>query len=495
MWKVLLVEDETFVRKALKQIIRWEDMGFQVAGEAEDGAEALEFIRNERPDLVISDIVMPVMDGVELLKQTRELGLDSRFVMLTCMNEFEYARQALEYGASGYVLKLSMDESALQNILSKVDKELADRVERKAQMEWRQYQRFYEWNWRNYVNPDTLPRRDEPFESLPASVRSCRLVLCCALHGAEPFSGRDVLESDLLERNPKAFVHEFRKNGHTTVFYWSPDEIRMKTNGDRPFPYAGVYSSPCTVEEVPAVWHQALRQLDERWYSGRTGLAPLNREGLGLSAYVPLPWHLERDIIQSFELMREQQADMLLNQVWRFMEEHRLPMHLVKETAERIDKICAKIAGLNADHADDLLESRSHGEQKLHIRKALERYMTHRIKQSRDLTDHKEINKIIDYIKRNYDQDVTLKAMAKYVAMDESYLSGLFKKKTGETLIQYLHRVRIEQAKFYLEQTDWPLHEIGERVGFANVNYFFKIFKRLTRLTPTDYRNSLKNRS
>ena len=200
-------------------------------------------------------------------------------------------------------------------------------------------------------------------------------------------------------------------------------------------------------------------------------------------------------MIQSFELMRMEQANALLDRTWDVMEERRLPMHFVKETAERIDKICARISGLNADKADDLAESRSHRELQQRLRQRLDRYMTHRIKQSRDFTDHEEINKIIEYVRRNYDKDVTLKTMAKYVAMDESYLSGLFKKKTGETLIQYLQRVRIEQAKFYLEQTDWPVHEIGERVGFANANYFFKIFKRWTNLTPADYRNSLKNRS
>jgi two-component system response regulator YesN len=492
MWNVLLVEDEAFVRRSLRQIIRWEDAGFRVVGEAGDGAEALEFIRKEQPDLVISDIIMPVMDGLELLKRTRELELDVCFVMLTCMNEFEYARQALEFGASGYVLKLSMNEESLRKTLSKIDRELAGRAERKSQIEWRQYQQFYESVWRDYVSHG---EELTPVASVPPLTRSPHLFLCCALHGTAPFSGRDLLESGLLERNPKAVTHEFRRLGHTTVFYWSPEEIRLNKTGKIPLPYAGVYSRPCTVEDLSAVWRQALGQLDELWYNGQTGLAPLDPERFGPTAHDPLPWQLERDIIQNFELMRMEQVNALLDRAWDVMEERRLPMHFVKETAERIDKICARISGLNADKADDLAESRSHRELQQRLRQRLDRYMTHRIKQSRDFTDHEEVNKIIEYVRRNYDKDVTLKTMAKYVAMDESYLSGLFKKKTGETLIQYLQRVRIEQAKFYLEQTDWPVHEIGERVGFANANYFFKIFKRWTNLTPADYRNSLKNRS
>lgn len=124
MWKVLLVEDEVFVRESVREIIAWEELGFTVSGEAGNGAEALEMIREDTPDLVISDIVMPEMDGVELLRRTREEGYGSRFVMLTCMNDFENVRQAMEYGASNYILKLSMSVNSLRDTLRKISGEL-----------------------------------------------------------------------------------------------------------------------------------------------------------------------------------------------------------------------------------------------------------------------------------------------------------------------------------------------------------------------------------
>ena len=109
MWKVLLVEDEVFVRESIKEIIEWEKWGFTVIGEVGSGTEALEIIKNEHPHLVITDIVMPEMDGIELLKRAREAGYQAKFVMLTCMNDLSYAIQAMEYGASSYILKLSMN--------------------------------------------------------------------------------------------------------------------------------------------------------------------------------------------------------------------------------------------------------------------------------------------------------------------------------------------------------------------------------------------------
>jgi len=101
---------------------------------------------------------------------------------------------------------------------------------------------------------------------------------------------------------------------------------------------------------------------------------------------------------------------------------------------------------------------------------------------------HPEVNKIIQYIEQNYDQDITLKSLSRYVMMGENYVSALFKKKTGETLIHYLHRTRVEKAIYFLKNTDLPVNRIGPSVGFMNDNYFIKIFKRMTGMTPSQYR-------
>ncbi|MFB9277099.1 response regulator [Cohnella cellulosilytica] len=252
MWKVVLVEDETFVRESVKEIIRWEELGFALAGEASNGEEALELIRREPPDLVLCDIVMPKMDGLELLKETRKAGIASKFVMLTCIGDFESVRQAMEYGASNYILKLSMSVKDLRETLGKISEELCA------------------------AKPATPPARE-------------------------------------IERGP--------------------------------------------------------------------------------------------------------------------------------------DVLADRIA-------------------------------------------HPEVKKIIRYIEHNYDQEISLASLARHVMMGENYVSALFKKKTGETLIHYLHRIRIEKAIEYLRSTDLPVSQIGQNVGFMNDNYFIKIFKRMTGTTPSQFRQS-----
>ena len=253
MWKVLIVEDERHSREYVKAVVNWEKLGFQIVGEADNGLTALSMIERLDPDLVISDIIMPELNSVKLLEKARERGSDCCFVMLTCIGDFEYAQKALEFGATAYILKLSMGPESLMKTLNKVNREL-----------------------------------------------------------------------------------------------WQREKMR-------------------TMRKAVPEWNPAAT---EKW------------------------------------------------------------------------------------------------------------------------TDHPEINKVIRFIHNHYDRQITLAAMSDYVNMASSYLSDLFKKKTGMTLIRYLHGVRVDQAKVMLRATQMTIGEIADRVGFENVNYFIKIFKRLTRLTPSEYRKA-----
>ncbi|CAM4471685.1 response regulator [Paenibacillus xylanexedens] len=165
MWKILLVEDKVFVRRKL---IQWDLFGYTVSGEASNGREALESMAEDMPDLVITDIMMPGMDGIKLLRNARSNELISRFVMLNCMNEFKYAQQALEYGTSGYILKLSMSMQSMQDILAKVAKELTAANEQRQQVLSQKFNVFY----KQILDRIKADRLEE--EALPGEVHGVR---------------------------------------------------------------------------------------------------------------------------------------------------------------------------------------------------------------------------------------------------------------------------------------------------------------------------------
>jgi len=343
VYKVLLVEDEVFVRESVREIIDWEQWGFTVAGEAGSGTEAFEIIQKENPHLVITDIVMPGMDGIELLRRTREAGYAAKFVMLTCMNELHYAIQAMEYGASSYILKLSMSVEDLRKTLSKVSREL----------------------------------REE----------------------------------------------ERRRQAHP------------------PFPAGDAY----------------------------------------------LSWEQEKEFYQAFEYRNAERCRRLIDGIWERFRADNPPLPVVRHVTERLAETCHRIAEQPFD-AQEMEDIASLEDLHAYLAEKIHRLALRMAEQAGEPTTHPEINKIIAYIHQHYDQDITVKMMARYVVMSENYVSALFRKKTGKNLIGYLHEVRINKAKEYIENTDLPIHEIGRLVGFVNDNYFIRIFKRHTKLTPSQYR-------
>ncbi|MDQ0899086.1 helix-turn-helix domain-containing protein [Paenibacillus sp. V4I7] len=467
MWKVLMVEDEPFVRRTLINQIRWREFGFELVGEAEDGNEAMAFIQSKQPDLVISDIVMPGMDGLELLRQAK-LVSDAKFVMLTCVNEFEYARQALEFGASGYLLKLSADEQALGQMLEKIERELRQESERKRRHLHVQLNSYTEKLW-SYIE-DLVEERMLAPPVVPGELPQFAAVL-------------SVL-GDQVE-TPEAFVSadvdwlKISSCGHTSLIGWSDDADALSPVGLDPRYRQPVFPA----EGLHEAWLHCLYALNAEWY-GRTDERADRTEG-----EARYPWRTESELNRALELTEWDRGRALLKELWRQLEVNDVLFVHVVQAAERLDRKFARMLGRPA-----LMESHSilsiprHGELLVRLHHKLDNDIHTAVLRQEAVTDRDDINTIIAYIHRNLRENITLKSMAKLVNIDENYLSALFPKKTGETLINYVQKSRVEKAKKLLLETDLSLTDIYEQVGFVNENYFFRIFKRWTGETPGKFR-------
>ncbi|MDF2922554.1 MAG: hypothetical protein K0R57_1468 [Paenibacillaceae bacterium] len=509
MWKILLVEDEPFVRRSIRSSIPWEEHGFMIAGEASHGKEALALIEELMPDIILSDIIMPYMDGIELLKEVRKNGSEAIFIMLTCANEFEYARMALEYGASSYILKLSMNDDQLIQALNKAKLQLMQQTKRQRQSRQDSLQADLPLLWKSMLGKELSgdeERRLSDFRT--AEQQYGQLVLLSALSG-----WRSLDAAWLRERVPvtggQEVVCSYSDMGQTTFFVWGGLPLPARFGLHEGFPIHGspetrrndgpvvcrTVSRERTVEEE---WLHNLEMLDSAYYGGEDGGIPngprdmltIQREKAGFAA---VPWELEREIIRAFEDGSLAECRQKLADIWGYMRDMRMHMVLVKETAERFDKIFSRISQKAALRTEDIRHAVSHQAVQTALLANMEQYARGRGRSAYPETDHPEINKIIRYVRGNYDQDISLQAMAAYVNMAENYLSVLFKKKTGDTFINYLQQIRVSEAKFYLEQTELPVALIGERAGFANPSYFFKVFKRWTGLTPSEFRAEHKN--
>jgi two-component system, response regulator YesN len=487
MWKVLLVEDEVFVRTTVRQIINWEELGFTIVGEAGDGLEALDLINDYQPDLVICDIVMPVKNGVDLLREVREAGLDTRFVMLSCMSDFEFVQKAMEFGATNYVLKLSMSVKVMTDILQKVDQDLQQRRNQKLQQISQEVVEFYNSLWKSlFIEP--LEPALTPFEESPIQdLSEHHLTIFAVLHGSDSFNRTCFENLHLLEDPKQAILHFFSNSGQTTVFCWSPTALRVLSARPGAYPYPIAYTSVKSFDRLAEAWSAVIQKMDDFWYKRNTGLV---YTGINLISENSrnIPWDQMHELLQSFEQNNSVRCLEIIDEMWDSMQENSLTMYMVKEAAIHLDNLFRHIHKRIPREPEDFRNSADHWQLKGLLVESVKDYINKRNWESQQITDHPEIDKVIAYITQTYYKEVTLSTLADYVGMDANYLSNLFKKKTGENIIHYIHRVRIEHAKSYLTQTVLPVNEIGEKVGFVNDNYFIKIFRRFTDQTPSHFR-------
>lgn len=500
MWRVLLVEDEPFVRRTLKKQIPWEECGFELAAEAENGLEALELMRREQPELVITDIMMPGMDGLELLRRGKSEFDAVKFVMLTCVNEFEYARQALEHGATGYLLKLSADTDALKSMLQKVGRELSQENVRKREHRELWFGALYDklWNAMEAGEPPEGPPLPEEWPEAMASPAPAYLTAAAILHGGAEECFCEAAEHRLRSGLPKqAELHRYSRNGVATFLIWSPGPLPNGFIPDRTGGMAvAAAGSPTGLHGLRSVWSEAILQLNREWY-GTSGAPEPGKNGRHAESGHGAPhpgnvWKKERELYRMLEQTELARALATLEELWSGMAAMALPIPQVLHTARRIDLQVNRLFdghGSDGGAEPEWLSAGSHSRLLRVLKQRMEQAVKRSLRQAEAQTDREDINAIIQYIHGHLSENITLKAMAQLVNMDENYVSVLFRRKTGETLINFIQQCRVERAKKLLLETELSIPEINEQAGFNNENYFFRIFKRWTGETPGKYRS------
>ncbi|WP_164716563.1 helix-turn-helix domain-containing protein [Paenibacillus whitsoniae] len=475
MWTVLLVEDEGFVREAIRETVDWEGHGFCVAGEAGDGREALSAILALKPDVVIADIVMPGMDGIELLKEARKAGIRSRFIMLTAMSHFDYARDALQYGAFNYLLKLSLDDEVLLDNLARIKGELLEELRVAGEALYPHYHRI----WSGIRGTSLLAPEDQAIPVAAAEkFGSLKLDIIAVLSGTGSSS------ADQAGIRPDAYlvVQSFYEEGQTTFFCWkchSEDEHAHWNKPNRP---VGLVVGSC-MDRLAQDWRRALNQLNCFWYG---------REACPMTEDHKLPSiaELEAELIRCFEERNQRKCEEVAAQLWEGMEASSFSHMEVKMLAGHLLQILAMLAGRRSEDSEGsrIHSAISHESLLAHVLQTIRDHIRYLKEEQVNFTDHPEVNRVIQYMLEHYKENIKVADLAKLVAINVDYLSTVFGKKTGLTPIAFLQNIRIEQAKRLLLHTKLSVEEIAFQTGFTDGAYFIKVFKRMAGLTPSSFR-------
>lgn len=530
MYKVMIVDDEMIARVGIKSLIPWEENGFIVTDEAENGKKAYDKLMENPVDIVITDIKMPLMNGIELICNIRKHHPEIKFIVLSSFDDFEYVREALKNGAEDYFIKLQMEPDKLLDQLKKIAEKLDHEGDQKKQKAEDNKLRNKElvllreklfkdlvYGW-IHTEAEYLQRKREAELELPEGFN---ISLVFQTDGMEIYERYGMDETHLLNYAILNILNEIsmdHKHSYSVsmqpkeflVLYFAPPHMGIEEALEHACDLAGTIKyalkkylnfSVCiaisdpvpTFLEIKTSYKQAIHALSLRYaYSGGTTI--LYREIKSLSA-VPESTDLAREI-RNLELYLQRHED---NNVIKVLGNIRqLLDSLNGHSLESLKVYCAPIVFLlssrwgeeASDWMDGHLKLMDKWSSKTDMKKWLERVQETWMEGAGTLSDSSRvINSAMRFIQRNYSSSVTLESVAEYLKLSPSYLSNLFKKETGQNFIDYLTGIRIEQSKILLRTTELKIYEVGHRVGYENENYFSRVFKKVVGCSPVHYKS------
>lgn len=527
MYTVLIVDDEALVRRGVAQMIEWDSLGFTTVLQAEDGIEALKVCRENKVDLVLTDIVMPFMDGLELSGVLGQEFPDIQVVILTGHEDFEYAKQSVNLGVKNYILK-----PVGANTLYEKMKEICDKLHVENE------QKRYIAKMKNQLH-QSMPVLQEKFlhllvctensvaDDVHKRIESLELPLLCKafLVGVIELDLGEVESCDLelYLFTAKNVVQECVGRGHCA--FDDNNKIVVVFNLDY-YDEGGHDIVYKTIQVIQKAVYSVLRinntcalggevhQLKELYTSWREANAALDcKYSLGINRVYDFKDldYVERFFYYPFEEIKGLVAAIKINSFSEIdgavqavrqalgsspnMSSANVKMVFV----EILTILLKELAGMKEVCPDTWTEGFSlyNGlEQIISIEQMCSRLLAFSQQVSAQLQKTQKnsgeliVQKTMDYIDSHYaDETLTLSGMADIVGVSMGYLSALFKKETEKTFTEYLTQVRTGHAKELLRTTDKRTYEIAYETGYANPHYFSISFKKSTGMSPSEFRN------
>lgn len=523
-YTVLLVDDEPEVIEIMQKKIDWEGLGFTVYGTAENGVQALEMIYDNPPDVVMTDIKMPYMDGMELSAHIREKYPDIRIVVFTGFDEFEYAKQAIHLNITEYILK-PVNATELAETLDKIRSDLDKEREGQKNIDSliRYYQetlpamqsRFLTMLLENQIPDDEIDREKEEHRveiSEPYVVAVIFHVSTTHMpEGADYQVLRMAVWKYVNERLREKWKALFLSYQHDTVMVAQLSEERDLTRLTDECGMVCSNSGHMTGALVSAGVGTAvedIRNLRTSWLGAREALSYRVLYGTGKAINI-------REIAPAgndyYDIGDGEDVHAILQQIRMGTEEllNEAIDHYSENLTARaasVDQYHVELSGLIANLIDFTKNNEipeSWGEYSDPYRNITEMDQTSfiawlkktclnmqkRLAVIRESSGASYVDKTKTYVKEHYSESgLSIGDVCRTLGVSESYFSSVFKKETGESFVSYLTEYRMETAARLLLETSDKSYVIGKKVGFEDANYFSYVFKKQYGVSPTRYR-------
>ena len=529
MYKVLLVDDEPIVKIALRTIINWEELGFMICGTASDGEEAMALVEEMHPHIIITDLKMPTMNGLELIRALNQRNYRGKVIVASNFGDYELVREALLLGAVDYILKISIQPDALIEQL----KNLAQQIEQEK------------------VVHQAEAKRQNELQSSLKEIKATRLKSYLL------YDDSDDLISSHMD------VHYYFNEQPFVLFYFHIKDEEQQTQNSLAFlenVILDIFEQHSYMEWIPIdkqsiVALLSTKSLEQHNYTPST-LA--NK----IQSLVKLYTSMQLNIVFSSQLhsyeeakgqyqncVEIEQLNFYSNVPIRSSEEitltkqihfahyvelvHTLVPHMIMNSEAKIkDIIGLVIQDAERYHVPpavvknfiyQCLEYLPYSDQKLILSNeeaygAYKKEIVHAVHKEQLLglimealacfgvNNHvvsvkeqsitkKEINEVIQYVEQHYTDKLTLEMIAEHVNFSENYLCRVFREQMGMPLIHYINTVRLNKAAALILTGSVYMKEVATAVGFSDQFYFSRLFKKQFGVSPTDYRAYMQKTS
>ena len=523
MYKLVIIDDEAMIRKGLCEFINWTALGFEVVASFEDGREAIEYLKQNKVNIVFTDIKMSEISGLEVARYIFENHVEAKVVIISGYKEFEYAQKAIEYGVEYYILKPS-DFEEIDRVFSRIREELDKeaRLKEELKKDKEKYREvlpiLYEQFFADLVlgglkKQDEIEKRlrlldlkinakDSPCCLIDVKIRDCDLfvekkqvygkdmlhiVLCEYLRGEKdnveyysvPISneGLKVVAISSVQKNLEEIrktVEIFLNEAKNTISGFL--QLNIEICNERCF------------ENLVELAEYAQQIIPEKFMQEESKKIKVQPE-----EYVKLMKNYKL-LISCINDKDNEKAENLIDEY--FCEIRLLPVRIIQKlTINLFTMLCNRFSELNMNLWEAMNENMDYHdivemtkiEEIIKWSKGTVSSIIRMIIKSKEKSTSDVIDRVVKYMEDNFHKDISLEEVAETVFLNSAYFSRYFKQQTGVNFIDYLSRIRVDKAMELFGTGRYKAYEISEMVGYRNSKYFSKIFKQTTGYTPSEY--------
>ncbi|MFC4387941.1 response regulator [Gracilibacillus marinus] len=500
-YKVLIVDDEMLIRQGIINYIEWENEGYKIIGEASNGEEALEILDRDQPHILITDIVMPGMDGIELVKYVKEHFPSIEIIVLSSFEDFDYVKQTFQNGVADYILKPKLNTKDLLHTLHRITQEQT---------------KTHRPQVNKYSIEDALKKTVEGYQSIREMEMIRNLFTFDTFMILEILFKKDYTNTwtttrikAVLSNITSDFICyqiPLHEDNLIILFNFSKDDLNKIKEKIQ------TISNQQPTSEHKSKWliSKTFDSVNDLKKIYETNHTTMQRYMFYLPNQVFLTFDtlpegdkkiIQFDLNHMIYLFKRKQ----FQEAYQYVNQHIeiLSNHYEKDVFEFkswLENILFNIIVLlgNMDYDTSELDAYKYNyfsdiNDAFHVQDAINTFQ-HFLKKVDEvlLPDISEnvtnIQLILDYIENHYNENLTLQTLADHFHFNPSYLSSYFSKHHKEGFSEYLNTIRVKKAAEILIQSDLSISAISEEVGYSNPSYFTKVFKRIIKQSPSQYR-------